>query len=350
MSAPIAAGATAIYLAIEDEDGAPITNAAVRLRLVSGAVNVVHTKRRDKYSDGSRLSHAKAYSHEISGQGNLTIQLPAEHLGYLMYLAGMSDDFTAATVEDAARHTLEWDETAAPRPFTLWQRKGLPNGGPVVRQRFDHCYLQQITVEASHDAPTLQATVELASLMPGVQYAPEDEPVDRGTAASPLIYMSGFTAIEDGLNSIGNANQFSLSVNLNGEVYWGSGHYPRHVLYSQADLTLAWASIIDEQSVAYYNRFHYGTETPADGDVPVADTFRASAMISMNDSDGQSVSIYIPSVLYEDVPELESGPEDTKIEAGFAGSVEANETEAPVQVIVAAQDLFGPYDGTPVGP
>jgi len=339
-----------LYIARQASEGTAASTGFKKFHRVSGKVYTAKEAGSAEWLDGSRYSDAYDYTSSIQVAGQFTVQGRADAIASLASWA-LGDDVIASS-GSVYEHTI----TAAPTVPYLTIVTAL--GQDPVNQVLEHYDVQitQLTIEGSADNDVLSAQVEVVGINPGKVRA--SEPTADTETEEPLLHYNAEDAFFiAGLNSgseVKTVNQAQLTINNEITPYFGDSVRPVALVAGRGSIELSFTVLATDETLPLLNNFYYGTDSPANGDVPTADVFKEGYSVTYSrgaGADERSVAISIPELVYtvEEYPEASAGGDPVEIACtGSARVADGSGPEDIIQVVAKSADDTSYSDGSAV--
>lgn len=234
--------------------GTPAAAAAFRIPLVGGTVKP-RREVADLEETGTSRVRGQVYVVTAGAEGNPEYAVRPAAIGLLLY--GVLGAKAVTGAADPYTHTFT---DAAEQPwFTFWRQ--LEN---LKYEKFIDCKITQMVLTSEAGRP-LRAALTVMGRDPrhlaSATYATEVAVAEESGA--PIMHYDGAGALEIEGTPIASIERIVTTINNQGSYQQGDSVLPYDVAEGILDIRQEVASLIED--VAEYNRFHYGSATPADG-------------------------------------------------------------------------------------
>lgn len=241
-----------LAIGLQAAKGTASVVSSVRTYLMDGGLAPVKETADVEETSGGRLRNT-AYVRSVRGEGSPKIAVRPDVIGMLLYGAMGAKAVTGAA--DPWTHTFT---LAATQPYlTFWrQLSGL-------FERFADCKITSLNFESTSGG-ILAATIGIVGLSPA--WKSTVEPTGAAETTEPFLHMDG-----KGQFLVETVPVASISAARVNFATGASAIYGDSVTGDQVAEGMQEAIIEAEQTITNYaewNRFHYGTATPADNAVP----------------------------------------------------------------------------------
>lgn len=243
--------------AIQTTKGTASAASIQRSGIMGGGLNPVPNVADVEESSGGRLRNT-AFLTQVHGEGEPVIAARPGILGLLLYGAMGAKAVTGAG--DPWTHTFT---LAATQPYlSVWRNIGIGAGAAAEFERYVDTKITRLQLESSAGG-VLAATVGLLGINPQFKTAAETS-VTLETV-EPFLHtdLKGQFLVE----TVAASGIRRVTINMTTGVIGSAGD---DVLYDTLDEGMQEITIATEQTItdwALWNRFHYGTTTPADNAV-----------------------------------------------------------------------------------
>lgn len=215
----------------------------------------------------------------------------------------------------------------------------------VYRGQFNDCRIASLRWEGSSASKVLKVTPTLMVLDPGVLLAADPTKPDEGTR--PFIYTEGQGQFNIDGQVFRGHSAFALEGQWGLDEWYGDAATPFDVINTRATVVLQGITIIlDAQGLAFYNKYIYGTATPAVGARPIQ-TIPALGSYQclfnrVNPYTGgisESAKFELPSVKWDPNLAIPANPAGGAVEFPLAGEFRKVAGQPPFRVTITT-----PYD------
>lgn len=255
-----------LAFAKQSAKGTPATAATFRIPLVGGTVRPQRTVEILEETGTSRV-RTQSNVMRAAVEGNPEYAVRPDALGLLLYavlgakaVAGAGDPYT---------HTFT---NAAEQPWlTFWRQ--LEN---LKYEKFVDCKVTQLVLTSDNSVNGLRAAMTVMGLsanhLDSATYATEVD-VDE-EAGAPFMHYDGQGAlgVEAPISAI---ERVALTINNQSTMQQGDSHLGYDVAEGILDLSVEVRALWE--NVSEYNRFHYGSATPTDGDEATKDVIELAS-------------------------------------------------------------------------
>lgn len=251
------AGNTAdIAFAIQAAKGTPATASSQRLYLMGGGV-AAEKEAADIEETGSGRLRNSSFVRVIRAGGSPSFVVRPASIPLLLY--GVMGAKAVTGAADPYLHTITLAQT---QPWlTVWRMLG---GG--LFERFTDCKISSLTLRSAAGG-LLVAEVSILGLSPAYKTAAEATASPETTNA--FIHADGTGALLYEGAAVAAIESFSLAINSNASLQQGDAVTGNDVSEGMHDITLETVQTIT--NFAIYNRFVYGSASPADNATPSRD-------------------------------------------------------------------------------
>lgn len=210
----------------------------------------------------------------------------------------------------------------------------------VYRGQFNDCRIQSLRWEGSSASKVLKVTPTLLVLDPGVLLATDPTKPDDGTR--PFIYTEGQGQFTIDSAVFRGHSAFAIEAQWGLDEWFGDAATPFDVINNRATVVLQGITIIlDAQGLALYNKYIYGTATPAVGARPIQ-TIPALGSYSclfnrVNPLTGgisESAFFEVPSVKWDPNLAIPANPAGGAVEFPLAGEFRKAVGQPPFRVTI----------------
>jgi hypothetical protein len=244
-----------LAFAKQSAKGTPATAAAFRIPLTSGTVKPRRQIETLEETGTSRIRTQTGVL-QVGVEGTFEFAARPAALGLLLYgvlgakaVSGAGDPFTH-TFTDAAEQP--W--------FTLWRQ--LEN---LKYEKFVDCKFSQLALTSDNSQLGLRAAMTVMGLDPrhmaAATYATEVAAAEESGA--PFMHYDGEGALSIEGTDIASIERILYTINNNNTFQQGDSVRGYDIAEGVLDITAEVRALIED--AAEYNRFHYGSATPADG-------------------------------------------------------------------------------------
>jgi hypothetical protein len=254
-----------LALAVQSARGTAATVAKYNLPLLGGSVRPRRVTNLLEETGSTRLRKI-SYVSEVGAEGNPSYAVRPSVLPLLLYGAlGSKADSGAADPYTHAIHE------ATEQPWlTAWRKLLLSDGVTTVYEKFVDCKITQVVLTSEKGQP-LKADLTIAGLSPtylaAATYA--SEVAVAQSSEDPIMHYDGAGAFLVEAAAVASIERFVLTINGNGSFQQGDSLEGYDIAEGMYDIGLETSNLIED--AALYNRFHYGSDTPSDGDGATAD-------------------------------------------------------------------------------
>lgn len=248
----VAGNVADIAVGIQAAKGTPSVVSSQRTFLMDGGIIPVRETADVEETSGGRLRNT-AFVRSVRGEGSPKFAARPGILGIALYGAMGAKAVTGAS--DPYTHTFT---LALTQPYlTVWRSL---NG---LFERFSDCKVTSLNLESTAGG-VLAATWGLVALAPAWKSA--IEPTGAAETTEPFLHMDGKGQFLIETVPIGGISAARLNFGTGASAQWGDS-----IVADQVSEGMIEAVIETEQTIsnfAEWNRFHYGTTTPADNAAP----------------------------------------------------------------------------------
>lgn len=247
--------------------GTPATAATFRIPLVGGTVKARRTVQLLEETGTSRL-RSQAGVLQVGAEGSPIYAVRPAALGLLLYgvlgakaVSGAGDPYTHTFID------------AAEQPWlTFWRQ--LEN---LKYEKFVDCKITQLVLTSDNSVLGLRAGLTVVGLDPrhlaSATYASEVAVAEESGA--PIMHYDGAGALKIEGTAVASIEKIITTINNNNTFQQGDSLRGYDVAEGMLDIMYEVSTLIED--AAEYNRFHYGSATPADGAQATKDVVELSS-------------------------------------------------------------------------
>jgi hypothetical protein len=247
--------------------GTPAATATHKIPLLGGTVRARRTVNLLEETSSGRL-RGQAYVSQVGAEGSPEYAMRPVASGLLLY--GVLGAKAVTGVADPYSHT--FTEAAELPWFTFWRM--LEN---LKYEEFRDCRITQMVLTSEAGQP-LRAAMTIMGLDPisldSAAYATATGGVTEESGA-PFMHYDGAGALKIETVAVASIESIVTTINNNNTFQQGDSHKGYDVSEGMLDISMAVRSLIED--VAMYNRFHYGSATPATGTPATKDVIELGA-------------------------------------------------------------------------
>lgn len=233
---------------------------------VAGDLAAARDQGSEAWSDGSTLFGGRTnWVNSVLGRGTLGIEMTPEQAAFLMYLFN-GGETVAANAERAAYndHTFQ-PGLALPFWSTWWKKQGI---SPVQRQRFVDCLVGQVQLEGSTANKAIRLSPEVISLDPAENLTADPTWPALPSADLVMLYHEAAGTFKIDTVTIRGHSQFTVVLNQAIAPNFTDDITPFEIQRGAPAATIACTIQADADGLAQWNKYLYGTTTPAAGAKP----------------------------------------------------------------------------------
>lgn len=248
----VAGNVADLALGIQAAKGTASIISSVRTFLMDGGVMPVKETADVEETSGGRLRNT-AYVKSVRGEGSPKFAARPGIMGMALYAAMGTKAVTGAS--DPYTHTFTLANT---QPYlTAWRSL---NG---LFERFADCKVTSLNIESTSGG-ILACTLGLVGLAPAFKSA--IEPTGAAETTEPFLHMDGKGQFKIETVPIGGISAARLIFGTGSSAVWGDSIVGDQITEGMQDVVIETEQTIT--NFAEWNRFHYGTTTPADNASP----------------------------------------------------------------------------------
>lgn len=258
-----------LWVAKQSAFGSPAASATKKLIQVGGSVGGTSAYGSENWSDTSRFGDATDYVDTIQGGGAPVIEAQPDEAAYLYWL------FFGGEVVTGTGPFIHTFTPGATGSFwsTWWQRIGMST---IVRQKHNDMRISSLRIEGSTANKVCKVTPTLVGADPKETFATDPTPTTSfGTAGAasddaPWVYTEGKSRYTvDGTTFTGHS-QFAVVVEDALAPIYGDDVSPYAFVPGTAQVRVEGITmVLDDASIAQYNKIVYGTASPSTGSKPL---------------------------------------------------------------------------------
>ncbi|MBA2439581.1 MAG: hypothetical protein H0V50_02775 [Thermoleophilaceae bacterium] len=239
--------------AIQAAKGTPSSASSERSYLMGGGLSPARSIADIEESSSGRLRNS-AYVQNTSVEGDPQMAARPSMLGMLLYGAMGAKAVTGAA--DPYTHTFT---LAATQPYlTIWRMLGAS-----LFERFSDCKVSSLGIETGSGG-VMAVTCGLTGISPAFQTAAEAAVAAEAT--EPFLHTDGKGQFVIEGVVVSSLSKVALNIDTGAEMTYGDAITADQVVEQMLEITLETEQTIS--NYAEWNRFHYGTATPANNAAP----------------------------------------------------------------------------------
>lgn len=323
-----------------------------QLPLIDGGLSPKSESAMRRFLDGKRFGKRVHFKKQTMVGGEITLLATPEALAFVESCIHTNDTVTGAS----APYTHALDSNADDSNWlTFVQRIGVDGSGAVLRDKFTDCRITGYTIEGSgsgsDDPVTIQATVIGLSIATAqtADPTPTDDPDDE---SQPYVWSDIAGTVEVDSSTFRNVSQLSLSVSTAEEIYFSDDITGYDIVSGEPSIDFAATFLVDSDGLELWNKVHYGTATPAEGDGISKDELTGA--LSWSWSYGataalRSATYYLNNVVLNTDSEIFPSPEGGAAEIAIAGTCEEGDGSPAMSVEHKNTDSYAYDDGWIIG-
>lgn len=248
--------------------GTPLSAPLKSLIMVGGDITASRDQGVEAWSDGATMYGGRTqWVNNVVGRGTLGCEMTPSEAAFLFYLFNGAET-VAANVDRPAWN----DHTFVPgltMPFwsTWWKKQGLAN--QVQRQKYIDCLVSQLQIEGSTANKAIRISPEILSLDPAQNLTVDPTWPALPTAADAMLYTEASGTFKIDTITIRGHSQFTVVLNQALDPVWTDDIVPYEVQRGAPAATIACTIQADADGLAQWNKYLYGTSTPADLAKPI---------------------------------------------------------------------------------
>lgn len=257
----VAGNVADIAIGIQAAKGTASVVSSVRSYLMDGGIIPVRDTADVEETSGGRLRNT-AFVKSIRGEGSPKFAARPGFLGMLLY--GAMGAKAVSGAGDPYTHTFTLAQT---QPYlTVWRAL---NG---LYERFADVKLTSLHLESGAGG-ILQVTAGMLGLQPVFKTAAE--PTGLAETTEPFLHMDGKGQFLVETVPVASISSAKVTFGTGVTAVWGDSIQPDQATEGMQDIVIEAEQTIS--NFAEWNRFHYGTATPADNAVPTPNIVELAA-------------------------------------------------------------------------
>ena len=282
-----------------------------------------------RFLDGKRFGKKVSFKKQTMVGGEITLLAVPEVLAYVESCIHTNDSVTGVSAPYTHTLTSEADDSSW---LTFVQRIG--TGSTVLRDQFVDCRIIGYEIEGSagSDDPV---TIKLTVMGLTVETAQSADPTpldDPDNESQAYVWTDVAGSVEIDGDTFRNVSQLLLSVSTGEELYFSDDITAHDIVSGEPVIEIAGTFLVDNDGLDLWNRVHYGTANPAEGDGISRDELVGSVEWSWAygaTSALRSASYNMPRVTLNSDSEITPSPEGGPAEISLAGVVEEADDTSP---------------------
>lgn len=234
--------------AIQTTKGTPSAASIERSYLMGGGLAPNRAVADVEESSSGRLRNT-TFVQSVSAVGDPQMAMRPNMIGLLLYAA-----MGAKAVSGAADPWTHTFTLAASQPYlTIWRMLGA-----ALFERFVDCKVTGLTIESAHDN-VVTVTATIAGLTPAFQTAAESAVAAEAT--EPFLHTDAKALLKVETVVISAIRRVTMTITTGSEIVYGDSVTGDQVADQQLGITIETEQTILD--MAEWNRFHYGSTSPA---------------------------------------------------------------------------------------
>lgn len=244
--------------------GTPNTTPPKRFRQVAGDIGLTRNDAQSDASDLTKQGQVVDWIDQLSGGGTPAIEATPNELAFLLWLFA-GGETTAAVVGPPAKVKHSTKSLPGLGFWSTWFKRV---GQTVIqRHQFNDCMIGQLQIEGSTANKAVRVTPTVFSLDPAE--VKTSDPTAAMPTTIPFLYTDGTGTFAVDTVSWSGHSQFTAVFNDDLQPVYGDDVTIYDLAIGDPVTTIAATSVMDANTLAWWNQRVYGTAAPAAGTKPI---------------------------------------------------------------------------------